>query len=320
MDLRDLGKAFTERALRQALGRAEVGDRAALDTLVSLGLEKIPAEKQVSLANQYYTLAKELIAGGDVARASVALEAAHRLQRDNQLYIERARLLREVVLPGSVKWRGSLHDLQRELAEICNRTPCICVSHFEIARCRGVLGEGFPAKQVVKGITIYSLGPYHSRSYRGKWTKLLKAVKHAPFDQRPLKPMADIAADFLRESTRVLAGVDVIVPIPPAPAKFNERGFAPNDIWANRLSLRCGVPVRKALLRRDGTATRDASDEELDEQFQVKTSVGRNLGGLSILLVEDIWTWGRTIPICAAKLLACGATDVEAIALGHTKG
>jgi predicted amidophosphoribosyltransferase len=38
------------------------------------------------------------------------------------------------------------------------------------------------------------------------------------------------------------------------------------------------------------------------------------------LLVEDIWTWGRTIPISAHKLISAGARNVVALALGKTEG
>jgi hypothetical protein len=39
MELRDLGKAFAERSLKQALARAEAGDWDGLDALSELGLD-----------------------------------------------------------------------------------------------------------------------------------------------------------------------------------------------------------------------------------------------------------------------------------------
>ncbi len=320
MELRDLGKAFAERSLKQALARASAGDWDGLNALSELGLERVPPDKRGALAVQYYRHAKIFLAQGEMRGASAALGAAHRLQPDEHLYSERAALLRHVVLPSGAEWRRSLQDLQRELAEVCNRTPCECDSHFKIAKCRGIIGEGFPDRRDVSGIPVYTVGPYYSRSYRGKWTKLLKAIKHAPYDRRPLKAMADITADFVRETTSLLAEADMIVPIPPAPAKFAERGFAPNDIVAERLSVRLAIPVRKALVRKDGVPTKEASDEELESQFEVRPAIGRSLRGLSIVLVEDIWTAGRTIPVCGAQLRAFEPRDIAAVALGHTAG
>jgi predicted amidophosphoribosyltransferase len=320
MDLRDLRKAFAERALNQALERCEAGDWVGLDALLSLGLERIPADRRAVIAGKYYAGARILLAQGQLGKASEAMSAAQKLAPEQHLYRERVALLRQLVPLGSVAWRASLQDCQRELSEVCNRTPCRCDSHFKIAQCRGVLGEGFPDTRKIQGVPVHTIGPYYSRSYRGKWTKLLKAIKHAPYDRKPLKAMADIVADFVREATSLLAEVDMIVPIPPSPEKFIERGFAPNDIVAERLSFRLAIPIRKVLVRMNGVATRDASDEELERQFEVRPALGASLRGLSIMLVEDIWTAGRTIPACAEKLRAFMPRDVVGVALGHTVG
>jgi predicted amidophosphoribosyltransferase len=183
-----------------------------------------------------------------------------------------------------------------------------------------VLEGGFVRRHTVRGVVIYTVGPYHSRSYSGKWTKLLKRVKHAPYDAEPIKPMADIMADFIAEQTPLLGEADVLVPIPPSPAKYAERGFAPNDIVADRVGARLAIPVWKVLVRRDGIDTKEASDAQLAAQFEARAPVGKRLSGLTVLLIEDIWTAGRTIPICARKLTQFQPAGVCAVALARTEG
>jgi len=132
--------------------------------------------------------------------------------------------------------------------------------------------------------------------------------------------MADIAADFLFEQPGVLDIVDVVVPVPPSTEKFVNRGFAPNDVLSRRISQRLALPFRPILLRKTGLATRVATMQELSRQFEVHESDARAVRDLCVLLVEDIWTWGRTIPVCGQVLTSVGVKSVIAVALGKTGG
>ncbi len=321
MKLHELKEAFAERSLRHSLSCIEKGDLQALAALEALGLDKVPKEKRRVVAEAFYSQAKVLLGKAAFEEAIGSLKLAHTLQPENHLLAERVSLLQRTEAHcAPVRRRLSLQNLQRDLAVPCNKRRCECNSHFQIAICQGVIEDSFVHKHTIHGVIIYTVGPYHSRSHAGKWTKLLKAVKHAPFKAEPLKPMADILADFIVEKTPLLGLVDVIVPVPPSPAKFAERGFAPNDIVSERLGGRLALPVRKALVRKDGISTKEASDAQLAGQFEVRQSEGRRLAGLSVLLVEDIWTAGRTIPICAGKLRTFGPKNVYAVALGRTRG
>jgi predicted amidophosphoribosyltransferase len=91
-----------------------------------------------------------------------------------------------------------------------------------------------------------------------------------------------------------------------------------NDIVAQRVENILGLPRLTVLARHPGT-TRESTYEELRSQFYV-TPHRLDITGLKLLLLEDIWTRGRTIPICAEHLKSAGATDVYAIALAKTEG
>jgi predicted amidophosphoribosyltransferase len=167
-----------------------------------------------------------------------------------------------------------------------------------------------------EGVPVYTVGHYFAYTQRTRWTKWLKQMK-ANCRQELVAPLAQIMADFAYERTPVLKSADVLVPVPPDPAKYNKRGFAPNDDICAILQQRLAMPARRAIIRRGGD-TRGSSLSQLAGQFEVDSSEARSIAGLKVLLVEDIWTLGRTIPICAEKLRAAGAKEVMAIALAES--
>jgi predicted amidophosphoribosyltransferase len=184
---------------------------------------------------------------------------------------------------------------------------------------------GYPRAEYLGDVPTYTLSAYHAWTKAGTVTRALKVAKGG---MRPredisktglLEAMAEIASDFILEKTELAKAVDVLVPIAPSPEKLVKReGLAPNDIVAMRLSQRLALPVWKAVTRATGRPTREASEDELSKQFSVPVPFGRRLKGLTILLVEDIWTLGRTIPICAKKLREFEPEQIFAIALAHS--
>jgi predicted amidophosphoribosyltransferase len=304
--------------LDHILDHIDPEDTRGLRQLQNTGLNKVPRGKRLAVSQIFYRNAKILLWSGNVQEALVSLKAAHDLDPPNQLFEDRLRLLREGSrATGSLLWRMKLQDMRRGLGLECAKGHCHCESLYEIARCRNAIEAGFVQEEERGGVKIYTVGPYRPYCRREKWTKLLWRVKHQ-FESELLVPMAEVMADFVIKQTPLLKYVDLLVPVPPSPEKFRERGFAPNDIVADYLGPRLGLPVRKILLRKAGVPTREALMHELAAQFEVRPALAVKLKGTSILLAEDIWTRGRTIPICAQTLLAYGAERIFAVALGKT--
>jgi predicted amidophosphoribosyltransferase len=270
----------------------------------------------LELGRAAYMFGKAALDAGDFRRACQAFQLAAHLP-GALVAPQRLKILREVaaIRANSVLWRASLIEMQRTLAMVCHEQRCECNSHFEIARCRGLIGNGL--HHVLGSVEVHTVDGYHPYNPAHPWTKLLRRIK-AGHEVDLLASVTDILADFLFETTDVLRYVDIIVPVPPSTEKFVNRGFAPNDVVAAGLTTRLALPSMQVLVRSAGPPTREATDEELSKQFGVSNKL--NLKGLTVLLVEDIWTWGRTIPICAAKLSEHGAVGVYAAALGKTVG
>lgn len=309
---------YARQHLAAALDSAKRGSPDLIARVQELKLSSVPEDKRRELANSVYRSGKQILAKRDFNGALTAFRLAHKLAPCEQLFASRVMLLDPAIAERiAVPWQMSLMTLQHALGSTCVKTHCTCTSHVEIARCRHLMGEGL--RDCRDGVTIYTLAPYYPRSPGDHWTRLLRAVKKK-FQSELLEPMADIAADFLMELSGVVDNVDVIVPVPPSTKKFAHRGFAPNDMLARRISERLALPFKPILLRKTGLATREATTEELSRQIGVRAADAHGIKGLHILLVEDIWTWGRTIPICARALIEAGAESVVAVALGKTGG
>ena len=78
-----------------------------------------------------------------------------------------------------------------------------------------------------------------------------------------------------------------------------------------------GIPVRMALLRKPGVATREAGNDELSSQFSLARSKLRTLNKSRIVLIEDVVTTGRTVSICARKLAEAEPEAIEVLALAR---
>ncbi len=286
----------------------------AIHIVESLRLQNLKTSERVELGGALYSYGKCCLNAGEFTRAAHSFDIASDLT-SRPLISERLRLLREVVgdRVNSVRWRSSLIEMQRSLSIVCHEAKCNCLSHSAIASCKGLIGRGL--HHVRGSVEVHTLAAYHPYNTGDHWTKLLRRIKTG-HEAKLLEPVTDILAEFIVEETNVLRSSDIVVPVPPSTDKYVDRGFAPNDIVANGLERRLALPCRQWLYRSSGLPTREASQEALSEQFTTKRGI--DLSGLSVLLVEDIWTRGRTIPICAEKLRAVGAESVQAVALGKT--
>ena len=116
----------------------------------------------------------------------------------------------------------------------------------------------------------------------------------------------------------LLAGADVVVPVPLHPSRRRSRGFNQAEDLARHL----GLPVVRALKRRRATATQaelHASERSgnVCEAFAA-TRQSVSLHGKVVVIVDDVTTTGSTLRACTVALQACGARDIRSITAGRT--
>lgn len=101
-------------------------------------------------------------------------------------------------------------------------------------------------------------------------------------------------------------GVDLIVPVPLAPRRENERGYNQSKLLAQGIAEVTGVPVDNDVLVRvrfDDSLTRHIRwdrSENVKNAFELRG--GAHLADKHILLVDDVVTSGATSCACAHVL------------------
>lgn len=111
--------------------------------------------------------------------------------------------------------------------------------------------------------------------------------------------------------SRVLAGADLIVPVPLHPRRQRERGFNQADVLARGL----GLPVARALRRTRITASQvelPAHERRLNVLDAFALTAPLTHASI-VVLVDDVTTTGATLEACAKVLLDGGAREVRAL-------
>ena len=148
-----------------------------------------------------------------------------------------------------------------------------------------------------------SIGPYEGT---------LRAIVHAlKYDGRPTIAR-HLAARMRDAGADVLAGADLVVPVPLHRSRERARGFN----QARELARHLGLPVAEALARTRRTPSQadlPAARRHANVRgaFEWRREVA--VKGLTIVLVDDVSTTGATVNACAGPLLDRGATEVRAL-------
>jgi ComF family protein len=130
--------------------------------------------------------------------------------------------------------------------------------------------------------------------------------------------LAAALADAMGEE---LAVCDAVVPVPLHWRRRLARGYNQAERIARPLADRLGRPLVAALARRHATPPQSRLGRagrlvNLDRAFTVRKP--GKVGGLRLLLVDDVATTGATLEAAAAALRAAGAASVTAVVAGRT--
>lgn len=135
----------------------------------------------------------------------------------------------------------------------------------------------------------------HQLKYEG-WSRAAVAMAEA---MRGLEP---------------LTGQVCLIPVPLGGARQRARGYNQSERIAAALGARVGLPVRSDLLRRvRETRTQTALTPEARHANVAGAFRAGRVGGLELVLVDDVFTTGATLAAAAAALVGAGAKRVEAV-------
>lgn len=156
--------------------------------------------------------------------------------------------------------------------------------------------------------------------YDGALRGLIQRFKYNGF-----RPLAKPLGGYLRETLRRLneTAFDLILAVPLHRNRERQRGFNQAGLLAARLSKLTGVPVgRKDCVRvrdtRPQTGLRGAARRKnVAGAFAVPHP--ERVGGLRVLLVDDVLTTGATVDACSRALMKAGAAGVWALTLARAR-
>ncbi len=186
---------------------------------------------------------------------------------------------------------------------------CALPTGTAVARCGGCLGEHEPPWAAAVAAVDYGF----------PWDGLVAAFK---FGGR-----VELAAPLASRLVRALTSappVDLVLPVPLAPARLAERGY--NQAWelARRIAAARGLPARDDLLLRPVDTphqtglSRAERETNLARSFMVEPALRGALAGRTVALVDDVMTTGATLAAATRELQRAGAASVVVWVVART--
>lgn len=154
-------------------------------------------------------------------------------------------------------------------------------------------------------------GVHAALPFAGTARTLLLALKY--------RNRREVAAVLARVALhRTLPGTfDLVTWAPTAPERIRRRGFDQSYLLAAAIARELGVPCRRLLFRSHAPAqTGRRRAERLSDTGRYRGR--RAVGGLRVLLVDDVVTTGATLRDARAALEAAGIDEVVALAVAAT--
>ncbi len=122
-----------------------------------------------------------------------------------------------------------------------------------------------------------------------------------------------------RAGREVLAGADVLIPVPLHRGRLAWRQFNQANALAKAVSRVCGVKTDDFVLQRVKSTTpqvglsRTQRAQNVQGAFKVPTAAQGVVEGRAIVLIDDVLTSGATLNAAARALLRAGARRVDVL-------
>jgi ComF family protein len=121
-----------------------------------------------------------------------------------------------------------------------------------------------------------------------------------------------LGALLAQHGDAVLAGADVVVPVPLHRSRKRMRGFNQAAEIARHLPL-ASADVLKRVRATPSQTDLPAAERHANVRNVFAKRRRADVNGLVIVLVDDVSTTGATLESCARVLLDCGAREVRAL-------
>jgi len=145
---------------------------------------------------------------------------------------------------------------------------------------------------------------------------LVQRLKYA--DRPDLAPR--LAGWMARGGAELLSDADLLTPVPIHWSRLLKRQFNQSAELTRHLSRLSGVPWDAQALHRTRATPPQArlastAQRRKNVQAAFRPRVGLDLGGRTVLLIDDVLTTGATAEACAAELRRAGAGAVDLLTI-----
>ena len=213
---------------------------------------------------------------------------------------------------GNQSW---LSQVGNWLIDLVFPPVCICgrVDNQFCADCLKEL-QRFPiAARSVSGDPLNGLAS--TGLYAGILEQAIRAFKYegaTGLDQR-------LAERLQRTYDETAWSLDLIIPVPLANKRLDERGYNQSALLGACMSALCAIPCRSDFMRRIRETDQQARLTGEQRMANVKDAFEASdaVKGLAILLIDDVVTTGSTLNECARVLKRKGAGAVYGLTVGR---
>lgn len=150
--------------------------------------------------------------------------------------------------------------------------------------------------------------------YSGPAAAIIKKFKYSNNPQLAGGIGAFMAAQFVRLEWPI---PDLIVPVPINLTHWIDRGYNQSALIAEQLGGLLGVPVKELLKRKNGDfsqagLSRDQRQKLTISSFKLR-STEEKLQDKTLLLIDDVYTTGKTLECCASALSTCFPNQIYSL-------
>jgi len=152
-------------------------------------------------------------------------------------------------------------------------------------------------------------------SYAFPLDALIQRMKYAP-DLSLVSPLAALLVERVRGQPRP----DVVIGMPLSAQRLRERGFNQANEIARRMARALRLPYMSDACRRERHATPQAALplEQRAANVRGAFSVGREVSGRTVAVIDDVLTTGASLSELARVLRRAGAREVIGWVLART--
>lgn len=184
---------------------------------------------------------------------------------------------------------------------VCDRCGQPARADFECRICAG-WSAGLGRVRSAVWLTDGARHAVHQLKYEG-WWRVAEAMALA---MRGLEPLRGKGL--------------TLVPVPLAARRQRQRGYNQSERIALELGRHLGLVVRPDLLQRvRETGTQTALTPEGRRANVAACFAGLRARGLSLVVVDDVFTTGATLEAAAAALVSAGAETVDAVTFARAR-